>query len=203
MPLIRRDPPCRQPQQPRPAGSPADLDAAEPERRLAAIRALSGTSEGAERLGQALGTETVLRLRDAILAGLVAHADAGAAAALAAHLRSDDAGLRNSCIEALQEIPAAALPILPDLLADADPDVRLLAAEVARTQPPEIASALLARLLGTELHPNVCAAAVEVLAESGTAEAVPSLRAARARFAADPFLPGAIDTVLASLVAGL
>ncbi|WP_246696814.1 HEAT repeat domain-containing protein [Methylobacterium planeticum] len=150
----------------------------------------------------ALGAEGVPRVREAILAKLVSLADAGAAAALAPHLRSDDAGLRNSCVEALQAMPAAVLPILPALLRDADPDVRLLAAEIARTQASETASALLAAVLETEPHPNVCAAVIEVLAECGTAGAVPALRAARARFADAPFLPGAIDIVLARLETG-
>ncbi|ACA16515.1 PBS lyase heat domain protein repeat-containing protein [Methylobacterium sp. 4-46] len=196
MPLIRRDPPGCAP--PGPA-APDDLTAPEPERRLAAIRALSGRREAAGALGEALGREGVPRVREALLSALIACADPQAAAALAAHLGAQDPALRNACVEALQDMPAAVLPLLPDLLADPDPDVRLLAAGVARAQPPETATRLLAGLLDGETHPNVCGAAVEVLAETGTALAVPALRAARARFSAEPFLPGAIDHVLSRL----
>ena len=142
------------------------------------------------------------RAREALLAALLAIADPSAAAALARHLRSEDAWLRNACIEALQAMPAAASSVLPSLLTDADPDVRLLATEIVRTQPTEAANGMLASLLERETHPNVCGAAVEVLAEVGTADAVPALRAARSRFASEAFLPLAIDTVLARLGSG-
>jgi HEAT repeat protein len=180
MPLVRRDPP-----------RPTETAALVPRR-----------PETAEDLGAALGAEADPRAREALLAALLAIADDAAAAALTRHLRSEDAGLRNACIEALQAMPSAALSVLPGLLADADPDVRLLATEIARAQPIGTANALLARLLDDEAHPNVCGAAVEVLAEVGTSEAIPALRAAMARFANEAFLPLAIETVLARLASG-
>ncbi|GJD48950.1 hypothetical protein OPKNFCMD_1676 [Methylobacterium crusticola] len=196
MPLVRRDPPA--PAGP-PGPAPASLEAAEPASRLAAARALAGRPEGAAALGAALAGEADARVREALLSALVAIADEAAAAALAPHLRAQDPALRNGCVEALQDMPAAVAGLLPGLLGDPDPDVRLLAAGIARSQAPEAATALLVRLLESEPHPNVCAAAVEVLAEVGTAGARASLRAARARFAADPFLPLAIDATLARL----
>ncbi|ACL55795.1 HEAT repeat domain-containing protein [Methylobacterium nodulans] len=200
MPLVRRDPPGAPAAPSRPEASPADLRAPEPERRLSAAQALAGRPGAAAALGAALGAETAPRVREALLCALIACGEEGAAS-LAAHLRAEEPALRNACVEALQDMPSCVLPLLPGLLADPDPDVRLLATEVARTQPPEIATALLARLLEREAHPNVCGAAVEVLAESGTPDAAPALRIARARFSALPFLPGAIDTVLARLAA--
>jgi len=181
MPLVRRDPPrqsngstCFEPDCPK----------------------------GADDLGLALGTEKDLRVREALLAALLAIADPSAAAALAQHLRSEDASLRNACIETLQAMPPVAASVLPGLLADPDPDVRLLATEIVRTQPTEAANDLLAGLLYAETHPNVCGAAVEVLAEVGTADAAPALLAARTRFASEAFLPLAIDTVLTRLGPG-
>ncbi len=53
--------------------------------------------------------------------------------------------------------------------------------------------------LGARKHPNVCGAAVEVLAEVGSQKAVPALTAAKARFAGEAFLSMAIDTVLARI----
>lgn len=181
MPLVRRDPP-----RPRIGSTPS-----EPAR-----------PEAADDLGLALEKEKDLRRREALLAALLAISDPSAAEALALHLRSEDAWLRNACIETLQAMPAAAASVLPGLLSDPDPDVRLLATEIVRTQPTEAASDLLAGLLDAETHPNVCGAAVEVLAEVGTADAMPALLAARARFASEAFLPLAIDTVLARLGSG-
>ncbi|MFE1603122.1 HEAT repeat domain-containing protein [Methylobacterium sp. ID0610] len=197
MPLVRRDPPGARPPAETTA-APADLHAPEPDRRLAAARDLAGRPGAATILGPALAAETVLRVREALLRALIACGAEGAAA-LAPHLRAEEPALRNACVEALQDMPADVLPLLPGLLADPDADVRLLAAAIARTQEPGTATALLAGLLERETDANVCAAAVETLAETGTAQAVPALRAARARFSATPFLPGAIDTVIARL----
>ncbi|MER2265734.1 HEAT repeat domain-containing protein [Methylobacterium oxalidis] len=181
MPLVRRDPP-----------HPTENTTASESDRV----------EASHDLGLALGAEKDLRRREALLAKLLALSDVSAAAVLARHLRSEDAGLRNACIETLQAMPTAAALVLPDLLSDPDPDVRLLATEIVRAQPTETANRLLAALLDGETHPNVCGAAVEVLAEVGTAEAVPALRAVRTRFASEAFLPLAIDTVLTRLASG-
>jgi hypothetical protein len=65
--------------------------------------------------------------------------------------------------------------------------------------PVEKATRALCSLLENELHPNVCAAAVEVLAEVGTRDAVPTLEACAQRFSNTPFLPFAISTALARI----
>ena len=64
-------------------------------------------------------------------------------------------------------MPEAAADRLPGLLNDADADVRLLACEIARALPAEDASQILEELIERELNTNVCAAAIEVLAETG------------------------------------
>lgn len=204
MPLVRRDPP--RPTEGATASGP-DRDMVVPTTgdaaaRLAAAQAMIECPHPAHDLGLALEREMDLRARDALLAALMSIGDASAAAALAQHLRSEDAWLRNACVESLQAMPLAAASVLPGLLSDPDPDVRLLATEVVRAQPIGAANALLVGLLDTETNPNVCGAAVEVLAEVGSADAVPALRVALNRFASEAFLPLAIDTVLARLGSG-
>ena len=56
-----------------------------------------------------------------------------------------------------------------------------------------------ARLLEHEQHPNVCAAAIDVLAEVGTRDAVPALQACAERFAGMPFLPFAVSIAIARI----
>jgi hypothetical protein len=58
---------------------------------------------------------------------------------------------------------------------------------------------LLCDLIEHEPHPNVCAAAIEVLAEVGTPQAIPVLEKCSARFAATPFLPFAISMAIARI----
>ncbi len=201
MPLVKRPQATAVPASPAPlagAEALAALHAPDPALRRAAARALGEGGEAAP-LAAALATESDARVREALFTALIR---LGAAAELLPLLRSEEAGLRAGAVEALQALPDQVFPHLPALLADPDPDIRILAAEVARSQPAERATALLSRALETESHPNAGAAAVEVLAELGTPDAVPALRAAAARFERDPFLPFAISAALARIDSG-
>jgi HEAT repeat protein len=93
----------------------------------------------------------------------------------------------------------AAAPLLPTLLADSDPDVRILACDLVRSIAADAPTRLLFDLLDRDPEPNVCAAAVDVLAEIGKPDAAPVLRRCAARFAAAPFLPFAIGIALTRL----
>ena len=107
-------------------------------------------------------------------------------------LRSDDSQLRAAALDALRAMPAATRDHLPQLLHDADPDVRLLACDLVRGQPAAEAGRLLGEVLARDSEANVCAAAVEVLAETGGPGLLPLLAQCAARFPDDPFLAFAI-----------
>jgi hypothetical protein len=136
------------------------------------------------------------RRREAALLRLVQN---GAVAELLPYLGAEDAALRNQVLEALQLLGPALAPYLPALLVDADPDIRILTCELVRRQPGAAATALLAPLLLTETEANMCAAMLDVLAEIGTAEALPALRSVAARFPDDAFLAFASQAVIARL----
>ena len=136
----------------------------------------------------ALATEADARVREALLSGLARAGTDESLDAILQLLRSDDASARTSALDALRTMPAIVAAHLPRLLEDDDADVRLLACELAREIPAEQAIPLLAGLLARDPHPNVCAAAVEVLAEVGTPDILPALEACAARFPDEPFL---------------
>ena len=127
------------------------------------------------------------------------HWGRGQCQGVAALLRSQDAGLRAATIEALQSLPNAISPYVDQLLEDSDSDVRLLATELVRNMPAENATQALCRLLEREQHANVCAAAIELLAEVGTRDAVPALRSCAERFAGVPFVAFAASTAIARI----
>ncbi len=192
MPLIRRDQAGTAPDD----ATAADLDRGSADERWTAARRLAGRADAVARLGQALARETDDRVREAIYTSLLRTGGPEAVAAVLPHLRSDDAARRTGALDALQAMPAAARDRLPDLLADADPDVRILACELARALPDRQTAGLLARLIEDEAQVNVCAAAVDVLAEIGTAEIAGALAVCAARFADQPFLGFAIKVAL-------
>jgi HEAT repeat protein len=169
------------------------------EERWAAARTIAETPAGAPLLAEALTLEKDSRVREAIFTGLASLATPKSALAILPHLRSDDANLRTGALDALRTMPEAARPHLKTLLGDADADVRLLACELLRGQPAADATQMLTALLETELEPNVCAAAVDVLAEVGEAPAIPSLQRCADRFPSDPFLSFAIKQVIERL----
>jgi hypothetical protein len=63
------------------------------------------------------------------------------------------------------------------------------------------ATRLLCGVLDEEADANVCAAAVEVLAEVGGPEALPSLRKCAVKFGSSPFLAFSIKAVIDRLAA--
>jgi len=199
MPFVKRG---ATPSQPRhePDGDRASQIAAlrrpEAETRWRAARALAGTPAAVAALAQALPGEAVPRVREAIMTALMRTGDEASVRALLPCLRSEDAGQRSAAIEALQALPEVIGPFLTALLADADSDVRLLATELALNMPAAQATELLCALIEREPHPNVCAAAIEVLAEVGTRDAVPALRRCAERFAGTAFLPFAATVAI-------
>lgn len=175
------------------------LDASDAESRWAAARALAGRAEAVPELAAALRRESVPRVREAILTSLIRTGGSASAEAIVPCLRSEDAGLRAAAIEALQALPSAIVPVMVQLFSDPESDVRLLATELARNMKASDATRLLCGLIEHEPHPNVCAAAIDVLAEVGTPESLPALKKCAARFAATPFLPFAISMAIARI----
>jgi HEAT repeat protein len=182
-----------------PASHQAALDSPDAESRWTAARGLSGQASAGPALAAALGRETVPRVREAIMTALIRVGDAVSIEAILPYIRSQDAGSRAAAIEALQALPDAIAPFMPQLLSDSDSDVRLLAAELARNMEAGEATRLLCELIERERHPNVCGAAIDVLTEVGTPEALSTLERCAVRFAGTPFLPFAISVAIARI----
>jgi HEAT repeat protein len=177
----------------------AGLRSADPQERWRAARALGGRAAAVPALAEALTLERVANVREAIMTALMRVGDAASVQALLPSLRVQDPGQRGAAIEALQALPGAIVPFLETLLQDDDSDVRILATELARNLPGADATRVLSALLQREPHANVCAAAIEVLAEVGTPDAAPALQACAKRFADSPFVPFAVAVALARI----
>ena len=160
--------------------------------RWAAARAAADVPGGAKALGEALLRERNPRVREALFTSLSRLATAESVELLLPLLRSDDAHLRTGALDALHAMKTVVWTYVPQLLRDVDADVRLLACELARNLPGEESARLLCELLESELEPNVCASAVEVLAEVGGPEALPVLARCEERFRGTSFLEFAI-----------
>lgn len=170
--------------------------------RRAAALALSRHPGSAAALGARLVVDPDRAVQDAILEALVRVGDGDAVRALLPGLRTDDAAVRNGVVEALAAMPQGVGPFMPMLLADPDPDVRILALDVLQVLPDARANDWLAHVLAHDGHVNVCAAAVDRAAEMGGPDLVPLLRALCTRFPGEPFVAFAVRTAILRITGG-
>lgn len=174
----------------------AQLDVADPIIRRRAARDLGNHPEAISVLIAHLPTERDLSVREVMFTTLVKLNNPLAVTGLVALLRSEDVALRNEAVEALKEFPDAMAAIIQELLSDDDPDVRIFCVNILESLcHPHIEEWLL-EVLASDSHVNVCAAAVDVLAEVGTQRCRDPLMQVKKRFADIPYLRFVIDVVL-------
>lgn len=160
--------------------------------RWTAARMAVGDPRAESTLASLVLTESDPRVREAMLTSLTRSGSSESIDAIVSLLRSDDAASRAGALDALRPMTDVIRARLPSLLSDSDADVRLLSCELARSLPGEEATRLLSDLLRKEREPNVCAAAIDVLAEAGRPEALTTLDDCEIRFKDTPFLSFAI-----------
>jgi len=199
MPLIRREPASAPP--PGASDSLGDLKSANAGARWTAARLLAKDPSSAAALGEALAVETDARVREALFTSLAHIQTPEAVDAILTHLRSPDAATRGGALDALSSMPQTVESHLSKLLADPDPDVRLLSCDIVRRLPGPTASRYLCDLLTRETQANVCGAAVDALSEVGDKAALPILADCATRFSAEPFLTFSIK-IASSRIAG-
>jgi HEAT repeat protein len=202
MPLVRKG--SGTPADPRPPGAPGDatlLRSGDAQQRWDAARALGATPGGTQALSEALGTEVDSRVREAIFVSLARIGSQESVVAVMSCLRSNDSGLRTEALDALRVMIEAVRPHLPLLLTDPDPDIRLLICDLVRDLPSAEGTRLLCGVLERETEPNVCAAAVDVLAEIGEAACLPYLDRCAERFRGEEFLTFAVKVAAGRIIA--
>jgi len=161
-----------------------DLESSDDDVRRAAVRLATRLGE-AEVLARHLEDESDTGLREAILTSLVRIGGVKAARPLIQMLSTEDALLRNALIETLQSMGEVVVSEIETLLDDENPDLR-------SQRVPDIAL----RVIASDPHVNVCAAAVDVLAEVGTPEMADELRAVASRFPDQPFFAFAVRAAI-------
>jgi hypothetical protein len=173
-----------------------DLQDADPAKRRWAARGLLECEDISTFLVAQMQRETDLSVREVILTSLTRIGDKTAVAGLAECLRSEDAALRNEAIEAMQSLPDAVAPLMRGLLKDDDADVRIFAVNILESLRHTEVETWLIEVIETDMHVNVCAAAVDLLAELGTTAARAALIEVKARFQQEPYIQFAADLSL-------
>lgn len=167
-----------------------------------AARDLAACPDSTAALVERLKIEHELSVREVILTTLTRKGDPSAIAGLVDCLRSEDAALRNETIEAMKQLPKDVAPIMRALLADADPDVRILTVNVLESlRHPEVEDWLI-EAIERDSHVNVCATALDLLGEVGSEKAREPLARLKDRFAHEPYIQFAADLALRRLREG-
>ncbi|WP_017922797.1 HEAT repeat domain-containing protein [Burkholderia glumae] len=177
----------------------ASLGSASPAQRRDAARALAAHPDTAAVLVAQLQRESSASVRETIMLSLVHLRDQVALDGLVACLRSEGAALRNAAIAAMQQLPEEVAPLMSRLLADPDSDVRIFAVNVLESLRHPSVEAWLLEVIEQDPHVNVCAAAVDLLGEVGSARARAPLQRLQQRFPDEPFIRFAASIALQGL----
>ena len=173
-----------------------ELRSDEPSRRRRAARELARFPDGIPILCEHLEREPAVSVRSVIMTALIQSRSRAAVEGIIRYLRSENTALRNEAIEALQEMPGEIAPFMEALLSDPESDVRIFAVNILSVLPDSRAPEWLRDVILEDGHVNVCAAAVDCLAEIGTPASIPALKELRLRFGDQPFMTFAIDAAL-------
>ena len=168
------------------------------ERRQAALD-LAGEDGATAALAVHLAAEDDPTVRQAVLSALVKSEASDAVDALIKLLGSEDAERRNEAVAALSKMVEPVAARMERLLANADPDIRIMAIDILRLLPHPDAPLWLRKMLATETHENVVGAAVDRLAEIGGSDDLPILRATRDRFSDFAYIRFATEIVIARI----
>lgn len=170
-------------------------------RRLAALE-LASHKGASPVLVACLMAEQSATVRDAIFTSLASMKDPGAIPGLCECLRSENVSLRNGAIDALKLMPEQAVEWIPQLLADPNPDVRILTISILESlKSPEVEGWLVA-VLERDTHVNVCGSALDVLAEVASVRSRDAIQAVRERFPSEAYIQFAVALALKNLKYG-
>jgi HEAT repeat protein len=167
--------------------------------RSLAVRSVGLFSDAVQVLEEALRREQQESVREAIFIALAAFDTQAGFDAVLPFLRSDDARLRSGALETLKAMPVTGARRLSDLLGDPDPDIRILACELARDITSTEAQRVLRAAIENDPLVNVCAAAIDALAEIGSQDDLPVLDRCLKRFPDESFLAFSVSVARARL----
>ncbi len=196
MGFIKQTPPVEPPNLP--ASADAVLSALrdpEAEQRSRAARAAQQFPDCGLALCAHLENERDRAVRAHILTTLIKIQSLAIAQCLLAYLRSDDVALRNEVIIALQQMPQSIAPFMHDLLRDPDPDVRIFSLNILAGTRDSQARDWILEVIARDPHMNVCATALDALAEIGTPAMIPALQELATRFNND-YIRFAVDVAI-------
>ncbi|MGV7210732.1 HEAT repeat domain-containing protein [Oxalobacteraceae bacterium A2-2] len=180
----------------------AALEHADPEQRRRAALALAAHPSASVALLARVPLESDQAARQALLTALATIGNAQAVDGMAGFLSGEDVWLRNAAIDALRQLPDQVAPLMGQLLTHPDRDVRIMAIGVLDTLRHPHVERWLLHVIAADTDLNVCGAALDLLAEVATGDAIAPVRALLARFPDQDYLRFAGELTLRRAAGG-
>jgi HEAT repeat protein len=201
MPLIRSQ--TREvaaPQEPTGADRPVEeqLRSVDARARLEAVRRAARAGD-VDLLVETLKSEADSFVREAILTSLARRADARAITALAELIGDEDPRLRNGVIETLSSMGDEVIDCLAPMLDSENHHIRIYVLTVLSMIKNPRAALVALKTAQCDDNVNVCAAALEVVAASGSPDLIRELRSIPSRFPNQPYLAFAARAALSQI----
>lgn len=171
------------------------------ERRWAA-RDLAQYKEASQFLLERLEKEKDISVREVILSSLLAIRDEVAVKGLIELLKSDDAHLRNEVIETLKQMPEEVAPYIERLIKSEEPDLRIFAINIMESLRHPKVLEWLKEILENEENVNVCATALDLVAEIETDEILSSIKKVKEKFKDEPYIQFVSDLAIGRINEG-
>jgi HEAT repeat protein len=178
------------------AGLLGELSHEAPMSRRWAARDLGEYPEATAALLERLKQEPDISVREVILSALTRMCHQDVVLGLVECLHSEDAALRNEAIETLKLMPDEVAPVMHGMLKDANSDVRIFAVNILESLRHPMVESWLIEVIEADPHVNVCATAVDLLGEVGSAAAREALLGLKDRFPDEPYVHFAADLAL-------
>lgn len=167
-------------------------------RRKAAAE-LAGDPTAVPALLEAFGRETERGVIQATLDSLIATGGTEVVRGLVPYLRVDDAVRRNGAIEAMREHLGDVVALIPELLRDPDPDVRILTLDILQQTSHPDAEHWICIVLREDDHPNVIGTALDRISMHGTAASLDVVEQVGTRFPDDPYVRFAVTDAIETI----
>ena len=179
----------------------AELGDDSPAVRRRAAHDLAGTGApwAVAALCARAGVEVDDTVRESILTVMMGCRSRATVEGLLPYLASPNPSLRNGVVDVLRVMAEAVGPHVDGILRNQDAAVRLMGIDLLVGLHDARVPAWLVGVIERDDDLNVCAAAVDALAEIGEPAAVPALKAVLERFPAVPFLEFAVRTAIARI----
>ncbi|MCS7215424.1 MAG: HEAT repeat domain-containing protein [Thermodesulfovibrio sp.] len=171
------------------------LSSSASERRWAA-RDLAQYKEASQILLERIKNEEDVSVIENILSSLSSIRDEVAVKGLIELLRSENAYLRNAVIETLKSMPEEVESYIEELIKSPESDLRIFAINIMESLRHPKVLKWLKEIIENDENVNVCSTALDLVAEVGTEDFLPSIEKIKEKFSDEPYVQFVADLAI-------